>query len=250
MNRKNIFKLILDIVMAVLFVTFFDKNFISFKFHILSGLVFGALILMHMLLNKKWIVNISKRLFDKSLKTKTRISYILSGALFVVVFSIIISGIFMMKAATYDRVMFWKMLHIGASYLSIALIGVHVGLYWKFVSNMFKKIFEIKNTSRVSVMLARVTVIAVLIFGMYNIHSQNYFAKVSNTLTYAVQHIVPQDLEAPTDGGHYEKESLSFVDLTMLYGSIASVFSIATYYGDVATKKYGKSDKSKMKLAS
>ena len=85
----------------------------------------------------------------------------------------------MMKAATYDRVMFWKMLHIGASYLSIALIGVHVGLYWKFVSNMFKKIFEIKNTSRVSVMLARVTVIAVLIFGMYNIHSQNYFAKVS-----------------------------------------------------------------------
>lgn len=69
MNRKNIFKLILDIVMAVLFVTFFDKNFISFKFHILSGLVFGALILMHMFLNKKWIINISKRLFDKSLKT-------------------------------------------------------------------------------------------------------------------------------------------------------------------------------------
>ena len=70
MNKKNIFKLILDIVMLVLFVTFFDKNLISFKFHIMSGLVFGVLILIHMLLNKKWIINISKRLFDKNLKTR------------------------------------------------------------------------------------------------------------------------------------------------------------------------------------
>ena len=40
MNKKNIIKFILDIAMAVLFITFFNKNLISFKFHIIGGYVF------------------------------------------------------------------------------------------------------------------------------------------------------------------------------------------------------------------
>ena len=59
MNKKNIIKFILDIAMAVLFITFFNKNLISFKFHIIGGYVFAAFILVHMILNKKWIINIS-----------------------------------------------------------------------------------------------------------------------------------------------------------------------------------------------
>ncbi len=39
MNKKNIIKFILDIAMAVLFITFFNKNLISFKFHIIGGYV-------------------------------------------------------------------------------------------------------------------------------------------------------------------------------------------------------------------
>ena len=65
MNKKNIIKFILDIAMAVLFITFFNKNLISFKFHIIGGYVFAAFILVHMILNKKWIINISKRLIYK-----------------------------------------------------------------------------------------------------------------------------------------------------------------------------------------
>ena len=46
MNKKNIFKIVLDIVMIALFITFFNKNLISFQFHIKSGMIFGALILV------------------------------------------------------------------------------------------------------------------------------------------------------------------------------------------------------------
>ena len=97
MNKKNIIKFILDIAMAVLFITFFNKNLISFKFHIIGGYVFAAFILVHMILNKKWIINISKRLFDKKLKLRVKISYILSLFLFISIFSIIASGVLMMK---------------------------------------------------------------------------------------------------------------------------------------------------------
>ena len=243
MNKKNIFKIVLDIVMIALFITFFNKNLISFQFHIKSGMIFGALILVHIIVNRKWVVNITKRIFDKNLKARTRISYIISACLFILVFTILASGILMMKADNYDRVMFWKMLHIGASYLSIAFIGLHVGLYWNFIRNFFKKMFNIKNSTTVSKILERVIVVAILVLGVYNIHTQSYFAKVNNTLSYAIEHIQPQDLEAPEGGGHYEKESLSFLKLTNIYGSIVAVFAIGTYYIDSAAKNNKKSAK-------
>ena len=43
MNKKNIIKFTLDIAMAILFITFFNKNLISFKFHIRAGYVFAAI---------------------------------------------------------------------------------------------------------------------------------------------------------------------------------------------------------------
>ena len=214
MNKKNIIKFILDIAMAVLFITFFNKNLISFKFHIIGGYVFAAFILVHMILNKKWIINISKRLFDKKLKLRVKISYILSLFLFISIFSIIASGVLMMKATTYDRVMFWKMLHFGASYLSIALIGMHIGLYWNFIMNMFKKIFKIKESNSISKILVNSVVIIVLILGIYTTYRTEYFTKVTNTLTYVAQHIKPQDIEAP-EGNGYEKEHLTFTDLSI-----------------------------------
>ena len=146
----------------------------------------------------------------------------------------------MMKATTYDRVMFWKMLHFGASYLSIALIGMHIGLYWNFIMNMFKKIFKIKESNSISEILVNSVVIIVLILGIYTTYRTEYFTKVTNTLTYVAQHIKPQDIEAP-EGNGYEKEHLTFTDLSITYGSIISIFAISTYYSDVAIKEYNKS---------
>lgn len=240
MNKKNIIKFTLDIAMAVLFITFFNKNLISFKFHIMGGYVFTAFILIHMFLNRKWIINISKRLFDKKLRLRVKISYILSVFLFISIFSIIASGVLMMKSTTYDRIMFWKMLHFGASYLSIALIGMHIGLYCNFIMNMFKKVFEIKKNNSTSKMLVNISVILVLIFGIYTTYKVEYFTKVTNTLTYVVQHITPQDIEKP-EGNGYKKESPTFINLATTYGSIISIFAISTYYSDIAIKEYNKS---------
>ncbi len=240
MNKKNIIKFVLDIAMATLFITFFNKNLISFKFHIIGGYVFATFILVHMILNQKWIINISKRLFDKKLKLRVKISYILSVFLFISIFSIIASGVLMMKATTYDRVMFWKMLHFGVSYISIALIGIHIGLYWNFIMSMFKKIFKIKERNSVSNILVNASVIIVLIFGIYTTYKKDYFVSAKSTLTYVAQHIKPQDIEN-SEGNGYEKEHLTFTDLVTTYGSIMFIFTILTHYSDVAIKEYNKS---------
>ena len=250
MNKKNIIKFTLDIAMAILFITFFNKNLVSFKFHIIGGYVFAGFILWHMYLNRKWIKNISKKLFDKKIKLRVKISYILSFILLISIFSIIVSGVMMMKAQTYDRVMFWKMLHFGASYLSVALIGMHLGLYWNFIMNMFKKIFKIKKSNSVGKALVNASVIIVLIFGIYTTYKKEYFKQVANTLTYVAQHIEPQDLEQP-EGNSYQKEYATFVDLAVTYGSIISVFGIVTYYSDKVIKERNKSklNKNNKKIA-
>lgn len=244
MNKKSITKITLDIAMAILFITFFNKNLISFKFHIISGCVFGIFILIHMILNRKWIINISKRLFDKKLKLRVKISYIISLLALISVGTIIASGILIMKAPNYDRLMFWKMLHFGASYLSIALIGIHIGLYWNFVMNMFKKIFKIESNNNNYKIIARVCAVLILVLGLNTMYKQAYFTKLNNTLTYAVQHITPQDLEQP-EGGSYQKESVPFTKLAMTYGSIISVFAIGTYYADTFSKMQNKSKQKK-----
>lgn len=247
MNKKNIAKITLDIAMAILFITFFNKTLISFKFHVQSGKVFGLLILVHMILNRKWIINITKRLFDSKIKIRTKLSYICSLILLISIIFIIFSGMMMMTAPNYDRKMFYKMLHFGASYLSVGLIGIHVGLYWKFVMNMFKKLLKINKSTSITKILANLCVVTVLVFGIYTTYKQEYFNKLPNTLTYAITHIIPQDLEEP-EGGTYEKESLSFISLATTYGSIISVFGIATYYIDLALKERDKSKELKAEI--
>lgn len=235
MNKKNITKIILDIVMAVLFITFFNKNLISIKFHMISGVVFVIFILVHMILNRKWIYNISMRLFDKKINFRTKLSYIISLILFVLIILILFSGVYIIKEKTYDRVMFWKMVHFGASYLSIALIGIHIGLYWKWIMNIFKKAFKIKSSS-VTKLISLLIVLATLAFGFYTIYNKNYFTKTYLCIEYVVQYIVPQDLEV-ISSYYNESKKTSFIEIASTYGSITSVFSILTYYSDKVFRK-------------
>ena len=246
MNKKNITKIILDVAMAVLFITFFKKNLISMKFHMISGMIFGIFILVHMLLNRKWIANIGMRLFDKKIKFRTKLSYVISLILFISIIAILFSGVYIIIANTYDRVMFWKMLHFGASYLSIALIGIHIGLYWNWVMNILKKIFKIKS-SNATKLISSLIILVTLAFGSYTIYTQNYFTKTYTCIEYVVQHIVPQELEG--GNSYYGKfEKPSFMDVASTYGSIISVFSIVTYYSDKALKKSRKLDVKSTKI--
>ena len=204
MNKKNITKIVLDIVMAVLFISFFNKNLISLKFHMISGVVFGIFILIHMILNRKWIYNISIRLFDKKINLRTKLSYIISLILFISIMLILFSGIYIIKEKGYDRGILWKIIHFGASYLSIALIGIHIGLCWTRVMDIFRKVFKIKS-SIVIKLISLLFILVIFTFVFYTIYN--------------------------------DTQKTSLIDLLITYGSITSVFSILTYYIDKSLRK-------------
>lgn len=174
-KNLNIIKILLDIVMSVLFVLMFNAKVISLNFHELGGLFVCALFLFHKLLNWKWIVAVSKKIFIKNLNIKTRLGYIIDFLLLISVTAILVSGIFISKLLFRNidsQGLPWQMIHYFASAVSLILVGIHVGLHWGFVMSMFKK--HIKIPIAIAKPLSIILVIAIVIFGSYSMFTSSF----------------------------------------------------------------------------
>lgn len=180
MNKKNIIKYILDIFLSLGFVLLFDKMALGMKLHEIIGLVIGGAVLIHLALNYKWIIGISKKIFSKELNNKLRISYILNIMLFICFTLIIISGVLISKTiitniSSQNRI--WKVIHIGVPNITLCLIGIHIGLHWNWIMNMSKKLFKLNLPEKFSRVISMFLVIVILIFGCYNIYSKRFIQK-------------------------------------------------------------------------
>src|SRR4051812_26927565 len=91
--KTNQFKFKFDIGIGVIFALLFVPAVTSLAFHEIASIVLGAALILHVLLNKKWIIGVSKKLFSKNINRKTRLSYILNIILFIDMFIIMISGL-------------------------------------------------------------------------------------------------------------------------------------------------------------
>ncbi|HEY8462729.1 MAG TPA: DUF4405 domain-containing protein [Bacillota bacterium] len=173
--KKNIVKISLDIIMFFLLFLLYKKNAISMSFHELGGLIVWGLFLIHIGLNWKWIVGVSKKLFDKSLPAKTRIGYIVDVLLLITMSFIIISGI-MISKVIFTRIsgagVFWKFGHFFAAAIAIILVGIHIGLHWSFIKNIFAKI--LKFPPAIAKPLGIICLALILIYGGYNITTSNF----------------------------------------------------------------------------
>jgi hypothetical protein len=175
MNKKNLFKILLDLGMVIVLVLMYKKSVISMSFHEVGGLVLLGVFVIHVLINWKWVVAITKKLFHKSIPVKTKIGYILN-ILLLISFSLIgISGIFISKVVfqiSNEGSMNWKTIHYTASAAALIFIGIHLGLHQQFISGMLKKIFHIPQKAGKIIGLT-VTVIMVA-FGCFSMISTDF----------------------------------------------------------------------------
>lgn len=182
MKKINYIKFIIDLAMLITFTLFFNKMVLGMALHEIIGIAIGGVVLVHCGLNFKWIKAITSKLFSKDIKLRTRIIYILDVALLIDILAIIISGLSISRVVCPWLRLSWlpnlKGVHMFASYLILMIIGIHLGLHWKWVMNTFKKIFNIKE-SKVLTYIARVLAIIILVFGIYSFTSTNYLARLS-----------------------------------------------------------------------
>lgn len=182
MKKINYIKFIIDLAMLITFTLFFNKMVLGMALHEIIGIAIGGVVLIHCGLNFRWIKAITLKLFSKDIKLRTRIVYILDVALLIDILAIIISGLSISRVVCPWLRLSWlpnlKGVHMFASYLILMIIGIHLGLHWKWVMNTFKNIFNIKE-SMVLTYIARVLVIMILAFGIYSFTSTNYLSRLS-----------------------------------------------------------------------
>ena len=57
-------------------------------------------------------------------------------------------------------------------------MGIHVGLHWKLIMDMMKKLVRLP-ANKVTPWIARILVLGIFLFGSYNIYTTNYFSKAN-----------------------------------------------------------------------
>ena len=146
MSKQNINKLLLDLGTFITLLVVSAPRFTGETIHEWLSLALGGAIVVHLLLNWNWIVEVTARLFTKSAKN-SRFNYVLNWALFASGIMIMLSGLMISKSVvpffglTLPQNMSWKELHEVSTNITMILMGLHVAQHWNWIVNMFKRIF-------------------------------------------------------------------------------------------------------------
>lgn len=123
-------KLILDIILLLMMITFFNKNLISMQYHEIAGLIMIGLVIVHIAINTKMITAMCKNFIRIPLAIKAGV---ITDILLLLCFLWIgLSGVFIshtiLTFISSTNVIF-KLGHMFAGGLSVILLGIHIGLH-------------------------------------------------------------------------------------------------------------------------
>ncbi|MCP8967548.1 DUF4405 domain-containing protein [Ectobacillus ponti] len=185
MKKINYVKFTLDLLMAVTMVLLFNKRVLGgLTFHEIAGLGLAVAFLTHVLLNVQWVKRVTLKLFDKKLPWGTRFGYLLNLLLLATMTFIMVSGIFVSRVVfpniQVSNERWFQMLHISLSFFVLALIGIHVGLHWKWVVNVWNKMLSVKAQPWFG-MAAKLATVALLLFGGYEMYTTNFVSRLAST---------------------------------------------------------------------
>lgn len=173
----------LDLLMGVTFALFFNDRVLGgLAFHEIAGLVICGAFLTHVLLNWKWVKNVTLKLFNPQLTWRVRFGYLLNLLLLMTMTAIIVTGVIISKVVfqniSIGNERWLQMLHLSVSYITLVLVAIHVGLHWQWVMMLSKKIFKVKAMPNWFDYAVKMSVIALFLFGAYEIYSTGFGTKL------------------------------------------------------------------------
>ncbi|WP_236719654.1 DUF4405 domain-containing protein [Neobacillus mesonae] len=170
--KKNYTKIVLDLMLAITFVLLMNPRLLNgLPFHEIAGLVIGVAILVHIGLNYRWVVNTTRKIFDHKLPGKTRFGFLLNVLLLISMAAVIISGILISRVVlpsfAVQQSHSIRGIHGFAADVTLALVGLHIGVHWQWVMSVCKKAFKSKEGKlRKGVTASVVLSLAILAGGM------------------------------------------------------------------------------------
>jgi hypothetical protein len=173
--KTNARRIILDAAMALLLILMYHKLAISLSFHEIGGLVVCGMFIFHNVLNRKWIVGISKRMFGRRLAPRVRLGYVLNVVLLITMAFIALSGIMISQTILWrvsGDIAFWRPWHYFAAAVALVLVGIHIGLHWSFIRTSFGRVLRLPKAVARPLGIACLT--AVVAFGVYSMATTHF----------------------------------------------------------------------------
>lgn len=139
-------KIILDIIMIIIMLLLMNLQVTGLNIHEILGIIIFALFIIHKVLNKKWITAMSKNIFNKNIKPKTKVMYWLDVILLIILTINVLTGILISKCIltniTVNNVELTTNIHNIVSIISIILIAIHLSFHLENMIAKIKKAFR------------------------------------------------------------------------------------------------------------
>lgn len=149
---SNQIKLYTDIILFISYVIVNIPQATGVPFHEWVSIVFIIPLVVHILLDWKWVVSVTKRIFGK-LPGEVRVNHILDLIIFITMTLALMTGFVISEAALpaigIDIVIdpFWSSMHDLFANLTMVLIGVHLAMHWGWIASSFKRYLRFGSKS-------------------------------------------------------------------------------------------------------
>lgn len=167
---SNKVKIAVDVVIALALVLLYNTRTVTgLSFHEWAGIAIAAGFIVHVLLSWDWVVAVTTTLIGRT-KPRARWLWVLDvlvllGMTWTIVSGLLISRVAVPQWASNDAV--WRVTHVPVSWLTLLLIGVHLGMHWQWVMTVVKRLLGRKRASGSTVVLLRVLAALVFAGGVY-----------------------------------------------------------------------------------
>lgn len=162
-------KILLDIILTIIWAILMVYPLTGAFWHEWIGLFAIGLIIIHNLLNIRWIINMSKKIFISKF-TMNSFKYITSFLLLILMLFSGISGILIAKEIAFpiyaENLSLWVFLHHLSSYSLIILISIHIGIHGKMLLSMCRNVFKLKRDSRSRSIVLKILALSIMVWGV------------------------------------------------------------------------------------
>jgi hypothetical protein len=132
----------IDLIAFAGFLLAFMPDLTGYQWHEWLGLAIGGVLLIHLLQHTQWVKGAVQCFARK--KWKVLGKFLLDAALGLSFFTIIVSGVvisslLMLPLSRYET---WRLIHVIASYATLAVLGLKIALHWDWLKRAVQKWLE------------------------------------------------------------------------------------------------------------